>query len=208
MNFNVFKKNGQPLPIVHYGSPLLREKSREIETLTDEMREFIDRMFASMEKNDGIGLAAPQVGENIRLIVLALPELDSPEEAMFASPGERQLLGRMPLALVNPEVVPTTAEADIMQEGCLSIPGIYADVVRPKSVRLKAQTPGGEGVDVECSGLLARCLLHEVDHLEGILFVDRAEKESLAEVADELAELEKNTQKELQGKTPKQRFSA
>ena len=183
----LFKKK---LSIHYYGNPVLRQKTGKIENLDGEIRSFAERMIDSMQKNNGIGLAAPQVGRSVRLITLDIGSHDN-RDADLESSGERMLLPRMPLALVNPFVVRYFEEQSEDEEGCLSIPGIYAPVTRPVNVFLHAQLLNGESVHVECGNMLARCLQHEIDHLNGIMFVDRVKKHFFEEIRSELEELEK-----------------
>ena len=186
------------LPVTLYGNPILRRKSAVIETVTPEIRDLAAQMTVTMFENEtpGIGLAAPQVGVNLRLITLAVPDPSS-ELPPNASPGERLLGPMMPLALVNPEVVPASTKVSSCEEGCLSIPEISAEVIRPVSVMLRASTLDGRPISVECGGMLARCLQHEVDHLDGILFVDRATEFDKRQIADDLHFLEKRVLRRL-----------
>ena len=138
---------------------------------------------------DGVGLAAPQIGKSIRLIVLGVPNEQGTVPP--TSPGELQLLPQMPLALVNPEVTPATENLVCAEEGCLSVPQIYAKVTRPESVMLSAQLLSGHQINVECSGFLARALQHEIDHLNGILFPDIIDKEDLEQIKSSLETLAK-----------------
>jgi peptide deformylase len=134
------------------GSPVLREPTKPIDTVTDELRRLVDDMFETMHAAKGIGLAAPQVGRLERLFVA---EVEEDKVALF-----------------NPEIVDTTGKPVKAEEGCLSIPEIYGDVERPPVVTVRGITPEGETVELEASGLLGRCFLHEIDHLHGRLFLD------------------------------------
>ncbi|MBX6395908.1 MAG: peptide deformylase [Alicyclobacillaceae bacterium] len=134
------------------GDPVLREKAKEVPQVTPNIQKLIDDMADTMYDADGIGLAAPQVGILKRVIVVDVGE---------------GLLG-----LVNPEVVLAEGE-QTGPEGCLSIPGVQATVTRANHVIVKGLNRDGEPVVVDAEGLLARCLLHEIDHLDGILFLDR-----------------------------------
>jgi len=134
------------------GSPVLREPTKPVEAVTDELRRLVDDMFETMHAAKGIGLAAPQVGRLERLFVA---EVDEHKIALF-----------------NPEIVSATGKPVKAEEGCLSIPEIYGDVERPPSVVVRGLDGEGQPVDLEASGLLARCFLHEIDHLHGRLFLD------------------------------------
>lgn len=138
------------------GDPVLRQESEEVETIDDELRRLAQDMFDTMYGADGVGLAAPQVGVMRRLIVV--------------DPREEDVT---PRALVNPRVLETSEETDRAEEGCLSIPGLRDVVERQAAVVVEALDLDGQPVRIEADGLLARVLLHEIDHLNGILFLDR-----------------------------------
>lgn len=144
------------LEIKLMGDPVLREEATEVAEIDDEVRRLAQSMFDTMYEADGVGLAAPQVGVTRRLIVV-----DPREE------------GVTPRALVNPRVVETSEETDRAEEGCLSIPGLREVVERHTACTVEALDLDGEPVRIEADGLHARVLLHEIDHLDGILFVDR-----------------------------------
>lgn len=140
----------------YLGDPVLREKAVPVEEVSDEVRSLIDDMFDTMYAEEGVGLAAPQVGVGQRVIVV------DPH-------GE----GVEPFALINPEIVHFSTELQRGEEGCLSIPGLKEIVERSVDVRVEALDAQGRPVSLEAEGLLARILQHEVDHLDGILFIDR-----------------------------------
>ncbi|HOG51132.1 MAG TPA: peptide deformylase [Lentisphaeria bacterium] len=197
-----FLKSARPrrLRIVRNGHPALRQKSSPVKEVTAEVRRLAARMVVTMQENDivGVGLAAPQVGVNVRLIVVdTCPDEDSLPPAEPLSPGEVSLNPRMPLALVNPEITWVSPETSCCGEGCLSLPGVRGEVTRPARVRLHASTLDGEVIDIECGGLLARCLQHEIDHLDGVLFIDRAPEEQQKTAAPLLKRMEKNELKQL-----------
>lgn len=182
----------QRLRIVCNGHPALRRVSSPITVVDDEIRQLAARMIVTMQENEvvGVGLAAPQVGVNLRLIVIDT-YFDDEESKTAMSAGEILLNPRMPLALVNPEIISYSEEKCSSEEGCLSLPEIHGDVERPARVMLSASTLEGEKIMVECGSLLARCLQHEIDHLNGVLFYDKlSEKEQ--KIADpQMKELEK-----------------
>ena len=138
------------------GDPVLREEAEEIEAVDDEIRQLAQDMFDTMYEADGVGLAATQFGVTRRLIVV------DPLEQYVA-----------PMALVNPRVVAVSDETDRAEEGCLSIPGLREVVTRASTVTVEALDLNGERVRIDAEGLHARVLLHEVDHLDGVLFIDR-----------------------------------
>lgn len=129
-----------------------------MEEITDEVRRLVNDMFDTMYEAEGIGLAAPQVGVSRRVLVVDVEDTDETRHVH---------------ALVNPVVVQSSRETDRGTEGCLSIPGIEETVTRPARVMVEALSEGGEPVRIEADGLLARALQHEIDHLDGVLFIDR-----------------------------------
>ncbi len=190
-------RDSRLLRIATYGEPVLREKAIPITEVTEEIRELAEKMTTTMYENEtrGIGLAAPQVGVSLRLVVIDTSSDEPPPPN--ASPGELLLEPRMPLVLVNPEITGVSAATSVYHEACLSIPELSGDVVRPVTVRLKTQLLDGEVVEIECGGLLGRCLQHELDHLDGIMFVDRMDEEDRAEIAEDLRILERQAKKRL-----------
>ncbi|MBW3553293.1 MAG: peptide deformylase [Gemmatimonadetes bacterium] len=140
----------------YLGDPVLRVEAEEIDTIGDDLRALARDMFDTMYAEDGVGLAGPQVGVGRRIIVV------DPRED-----------GVQPLALINPEVVSESDEIDRAEEGCLSIPGLRELVDRRAAVVVEATDLEGEPVRLEAGGLLARILQHEIDHLDGVLFLDR-----------------------------------
>ncbi|MBQ4614994.1 MAG: peptide deformylase [Akkermansia sp.] len=181
------------LPITQYGNPVLRAVSTPVETVNDELRELVANMLETMYEANGIGLAAPQVGRNIRLVVIDIPEdeEENAEPAMATINGElRPVRSIMPLVFINPEIEPYGKQY-LFTEGCLSVHNIRANVSRPDHVRAKLPQLDGSTLEIDCGGLLARCLQHECDHLEGFLFTDRvssAAKITLTKKLKKLAE--------------------
>ena len=146
------------LPILIAPDPRLKTKCKPVEAVDDGVRKLMDDMLETMYAAPGIGLAAPQVGVLKRVLVLDV-----------AREGE----DAQPLFVANPEVLWTSEEEATYNEGCLSLPDHYADVVRPASVRVRFLDRNDEVREMEADGLLATCIQHEIDHLDGILFVDR-----------------------------------
>jgi peptide deformylase len=134
------------------GDPILREETKPVEEITDELRTLVKNMFDTMYLAKGIGLAAPQVGRSERIAVV---DVDN-----------------NPLALVNPEILELSANKAKAEEGCLSIPDVYGDVERPATVRVRATDLEGRTIEIEGTDLFGRCLQHEIDHLHGKLFID------------------------------------
>lgn len=161
------------------GSPVLKKISEPVETVDEKIRELAALMIESMVKFNGVGLAAPQIGRNLRMVALGIPADSISEEP---SAGELALLPAMPLVVLNPEIVELSEEKVCREEGCLSVPGVWAEVERPRKVIFRAVLLDGSSIEYECDGLLARCLQHELDHLDGLTFVDRLSRENLAKV--------------------------
>ncbi|MDF2764672.1 MAG: def 3 [Rhodospirillales bacterium] len=146
------------LPILTAPDPRLKAKAKPVERVDDGVRQLMDDMLETMYVAPGIGLAAPQVGVSKRVIVLDLAKEEEP---------------RAPLKLANPEIVWVSDEDAVFEEGCLSVPEHYAEVARPAAVRIRYLDYENEIREIEASGLLATCLQHEIDHLDGVLFIDR-----------------------------------
>jgi len=190
--------NNVLLPLLFCGNPVLRTRARPVERVTAGIRVLADQMIATMVANQGVGLAGPQVGSSVRLIAVdTRPRDDANRVTGPESPGDRILEPRMPIVLVNPEITTFSAETGSYVEGCLSVPEISAPVVRPLEVTFRTRTLDGECIQGQCAGLLARCLQHEIDHLNGVLFVDRLTDDAYAEIEDRLRSLEKRTLKAL-----------
>jgi peptide deformylase len=144
-------------PIITAPDPRLKVKARPVEKVDDDIRRLMDDMLSTMYAAPGIGLAAPQVGEAVRVIVLDVAGRDEDPR---------------PMRLANPEIVWASDEVVSCEEGCLSLPDHYAEVERPERVRVRYLDYEGEIREIEADGTLATCLQHEMDHLEGTLFVD------------------------------------
>ena len=153
-----------------FGDPVLRSKARPIEVFDDALRDEISGMAALMHDSMGIGLAATQVGTLHRVLVYRV-EHDSPINA-----------------LINPELEWSGKEKEWMEEGCLSLPGVHVDVERPVDVRVRAQDPQGRPIVIEASGLEARVIQHEMDHLDGVLILDRTPRDQRKEAMRVLRE--------------------
>jgi peptide deformylase len=151
------------LPIVAYGTPVLKQKAPAIDASYPELPALISNMFETMYKANGVGLAAPQVGLSIRLFVIDASPFDE---------DEPELKG-FKKAFINAEILEERDEAWPFNEGCLSIPGIREDVMRKKTIRMRYQNEQFETFEEEFTGILARIIQHEYDHIDGILFTDR-----------------------------------
>ena len=144
------------LNIEMLGADVLRQKATAVPTPGPELERLVADMFETMYDAQGIGLAAPQIGRSERLIVVDIKEDDS-----------------SPMALLNPRVVEFGGAKDRVEEGCLSIPGVAASVERPTTCVVEATDTQGNALRIEAEGMLSRCLQHEIDHLDGVLFIDR-----------------------------------
>ena len=145
------------IPILIAPHPMLKARARKIvPTDAETVRALIPRMFAAMYAAPGIGLAAPQVGVGLRLAVVDLVADET----------------RKPLVLINPEIIARSTEQSVREEGCLSLPHQFADVTRPAKIVVRFEDAAGVRQELEAEGLLATCLQHELDHLDGVLFVD------------------------------------
>lgn len=162
--------------IIFSENPVLREKSHRVPRMTDEIRQLIEDMFETMEAGNGVGLAAVQVEVPLRVIVIQIPE--EPEDNPDA--GAK-------LTLINPELARVSDEMEAGIEGCLSVPGLVGEVERHTGVTVKGMNLQGKKVRVKARGYLARVLQHEIDHLEGVLFIDRAKEIWAVEEGEEEA---------------------
>ena len=190
------------LPVVKYGHPMLRQKGARIESVTAELRQLIADMIETMNASKGIGLAAQQVGRALQITVLDLRAVTDRPSTLELNGKPADVSDFMPLVLINPEVKPMN-ETVAGPEGCLSFPEIYAEISRPESVDVKALNEKGKPVEFRCGGLLARAVQHETDHLNGILFIDRMDRKTKAELRDELDELQATTKATLEAERKK-----
>ena len=184
------------LPITKYGHPVLRKKGERIETITPEIKQLIADMFETMAENHGVGLAAQQVGRALQLTVSDVGDITDRPSTLELKGEPAEVKSIMPLVLINPEITPA-GEPVKGGEGCLSFPEIYADIERPGVVDVKGLDARGQPIEFRCGGLLARAVQHEADHLNGLLFIDRMDKQTKAELKAELDELQAATKAEL-----------
>ena len=153
--------------IVTLPEPVLRKKARKVTDFGPELQTLIDDMVETMRVAPGVGLAAPQVNASVRVIVVEYGEED--EEGKTAIPPKLY-------TVVNPEITRFSKESEVGSEGCLSIPGFAGDVERPLAVTVKGLNRRGQPIRIKAEGWLARIFQHEIDHLDGVLFIDRAER--------------------------------
>lgn len=185
------------LDVVKYGHPVLRQKGARIEAITPAIRTLIEDMFQTMREAHGIGLAAQQVGHALQLTVLDI-------RGVTDRPSQLELDGQtadpeafMPLVLINPEITPLAPHVK-GPEGCLSFPELFGDISRPEKVQVKALDADGKPLEFRCGGLLARAIQHELDHLQGILFIDRMDRKTKEALRPELEYLQAETKAALQ----------
>lgn len=192
------------LDVRTFGDPVLREVSESVETMTPELQELALSMIETMKDESGIGLAAPQIGVNIRMIAIGVHIYDDMPLPPNASPGEHMLRPLQPLVMINPVIKGFSEELSVLDEGCLSIPGLDAEVLRPAEIEIEGTVVVERGdqlvnknVRFVCSNLLSTCFQHEIDHLDGILYVDRASDEDKKRLSKSLKKMEKQTIKKL-----------
>ncbi len=181
-----------PLRIVHFNDAVLRQKGAKVTTFDKALRQLAGDMVDTMHDAHGIGLAAQQVGQAIQVCVIDLgeTEADFDWELDGAKPPLELF---MPMTLCNPEVTAVPEPTDIAEEGCLSFPELRGDVERPDEIEVKYQDEHGTPHTLRCNGLFARCVQHEADHLNGVLFIDRMDKETLKRLDPDLKALKKAT---------------
>lgn len=181
------------LRIVHYNDPVLRRKGEKVITFDTALATLAADMVATMHRAEGIGLAAQQVGRSLQLCVVDLRESES--KFTWELDGRKPPLELfMPLTLVNPQItVVAGTDETVYEEGCLSFPKIRGDVVRPDAITVKFHDERGVPHTLKCDGLFSRCIQHEVDHLNGVLFIERMDKKVRAGLDDAVKALAKET---------------
>jgi peptide deformylase len=182
------------LSILQYGDPVLRAKGKRVDKIDNRVRELAQNMIETMHAANGVGLAAQQVGEALQLTVLDVSQVEDRPSTMKLKGKDIDPKNAMPLVLINPEIE-LRQETEVGTEGCLSFPEITGDIERAKSIRVRAQNLDGERMEIETSGLLARAIQHELDHLNGILFIDRMSSAAKATLSSRLKRLQKETQR-------------
>lgn len=180
------------LRITQYDEPILRKKGKKITDFDDSLRNLVKKMVNTMNEAEGIGIAAQQIGQDIQLCIVDISECDRDFDYLLdARTPPLELI--MPMTVVNPEVEVLEGDSTTYEEGCLSFPEIRGDVKRPSTVRLRFQDIDGKPHVLECDGIFARCIQHEVDHLNGILFIDRMSKKSVRKLEPLLKALQEKT---------------
>ncbi|MGP8200683.1 MAG: peptide deformylase [Limisphaerales bacterium] len=176
------------LEIVKYGHPVLRQKGARVEKIDAGITQLITDMLETVTAAKGVGLAAQQVGRALQLTVLDVRGVTDRPSTLQRGGKEEDVNAAMPLVLINPEVTPV-GDSVPGPEGCLSFPEIFADISRPAQADVRAMNEKWEKIEFRCGGLLARAIQHELDHLNGILFIDRmlrSDKDELKPKLDEL----------------------
>ncbi len=171
------------LDILTIPDKLLKEPSKPIEQVDDDVQKLLDNMLETMYDAPGIGLAAPQVGILRRIVTIDIGERE--EDSMQDKPGKE------PFFMINPEIIWTSGEPSVYQEGCLSIPNYYADVERPAEIIVEYIDRAGKKCELKADGLMATCVQHEIDHLDGILFIDHLSKLKRDRVIKKFTKLKK-----------------
>lgn len=184
-------------PIVRYGHPALRQKGAPVDSVTPEVRQLVSDMLDTMYDAHGIGLAAAQVAVALRVAVLDVRGIEDRPSTMWIDGEATDVDSHMPLVLINPEITPK-ADPVSGPEGCLSFPEIYGEVARPEIVAVRATGLDGQTMEFSCGGLLAKAVQHEVDHLNGVLFIDRMSRHMRSELRPELDALMAETKAALE----------
>jgi peptide deformylase len=182
------------LRIVKYGDPVLRAKGAPVGEITEEVRRLANDMIETMRAAHGVGLAAQQIGKPIQLAVIDVAGIEDRPSAMFIQGKPATLEDHMPLVLINPELQ-LSQEQETAGEGCLSFPDVSGEITRATGVRCKARLLDGSTLEFDAAGLLARALQHEVDHLHGILFIDRMNAAAKVGIAGKLKRLQKEVRR-------------
>jgi len=180
------------LAIRKYGDPVLRAKGKRVGEVDERIRVLAADMLETMHAANGIGLAAQQVGEALQLTVLDISQVEDRPSLLKLNGKEVEPESAMPLVLLNPKLS-LHQETDSGNEGCLSFPDINAEIDRAIWVEVEAETLEGETIRLEASGLLSRALQHEIDHLNGILFIDRMSSVAKASLSSRLKRLQRET---------------
>ncbi|HAK99012.1 MAG: peptide deformylase [PS1 clade bacterium] len=181
-------------PIIAVPDPRLKQVSEPVEAVTDDLRQLMDDMVETMHDASGIGLAAIQVGVSKRVIVMDLSPSDPVDDGESEDRYDLSELKDEPIRyFVNPEIIWTSEEMSNYQEGCLSVPGFYDDVERPQACKVTYLDYQGHPQELDCDGLLATCIQHEMDHLNGVVFLDHLSRLKRDMIVKKLRKLAKET---------------
>lgn len=173
------------LPLAYYGNPVLRQKCQQIEKIDDKIKQLVKDMEETMQAHDGIGLAAPQVQVSLAIFITKIPIETNPDEF---SPGITRVF-------INPKIIEHSEEEWLRGEGCLSIPKVFGTVSRPMHIKVEATDLDGKIFTEEFSGLQARAIMHENDHINGVLFIDRVKGKERQELEAALRDVKKKFKK-------------
>lgn len=181
-----------PLTIVHYNDPILRQKGQKVTKFDAELAHLAQEMIATMKEAEGIGLAAQQIGQALQFCVMDLTPMKRDFDWLLNG-VKTPLELIMPMAMANPVVTLLPSEKEPYEEGCLSFPEIRGEVLRPDEISVVYQDLQGVQHTLVCNGIFARCIQHEVDHLNGTLFIDRMDKKVRASLEPAIKELARET---------------
>src|SRR5439155_5739755 len=182
------------LPILQYGDPILRMRGKRLEKIDERIRQLTQDMIETMRAANGVGLAAQQVGEALQLTVIDVSQVEDRPSTMKLNGKDVDPRTAMPLILINLEIK-LAGETEFATEACLSFPEISGQIGRAKSVIARAQTLEDGRIEIEASGLLGRAIQHEVDHLNGVLFIDRMNSAVKAALSSRLKRMQKETKR-------------
>ncbi len=185
------------LEIVRYGHPALRQPGKPVKSVTPDIRALAANMIETMRDARGVGLAAQQVGLPLRLCVLDVQQDEDRPSRLWIEGRETPVGDPMPMALLNPEILKSSRQKETGTEGCLSFPEISAEIRRAHRVTVRATGLDGEPMQFECDGLLARAVQHELDHLQGVLFIDRMDSATKLSLRKDLEALREETESSL-----------
>jgi peptide deformylase len=180
------------LEILRYGDPVLRAKGDRIGEVDDRVRQLAADMIDTMHAASGVGLAAQQVGEPLQLAVIDVCHVEDRPSTLKRGGVEVDLATVMPMILINPQIT-LGSGSEVGNEGCLSFPEITGDIERARIISVRAENLEGDMVEFEASGLLARAIQHEIDHINGILFIDRMNSAAKVALASRLKRMQKDT---------------
>ncbi len=172
------------LPLAYYGDPILRKKCEPIEEITDEIRQLVKDMIETLEAQKGVGLAAPQIKRPVALFMTYAPKRD-PEDPEKWIPGKLRVF-------INPKITSYSDETSTYGQGCLSIPKVYGDVTRPFKIVISATDLDGNSFTEEFSDYEAQAVMHENDHINGVLFIDRLDVAERKKLEPQLRKLKKD----------------
>ena len=184
------------LEVVKFGHPVLRQKGAKVEVFDSDVRRLIADMLETMYAAKGVGLAAQQVGQALQITVIDVAGVADRPSTIEVDGKPAEIADHMPMVLVNPEIKPTGKDVP-GPEGCLSFPEVYAEVMRPEFVEVKALNQKGQPISFRAGGLLSRAVQHEVDHLNAILFIDRMDKKTKEEIRAEIEDIQAETKARL-----------